>query len=81
MATGPAEIRPEVLDRVRRLAEECHCSMDEVLQRAPDQIEPPRPSAKSVIGLFADEPLLADQILDDVYCTRENGKLRLPDHG
>jgi hypothetical protein len=81
MATEPVEIRPEVLNRLRRLAEECHCSVEDVLERALDKIEPPKSGARSILGLFADEPQLADEILEDAYRNREEGCLRVPDDG
>jgi hypothetical protein len=78
MATEPMEIDPAVLERARRLAEEAHCSVDEILQKALDEIER-RPTARgSIIGLLADDPDLADQILEDVYRTREQSRLRVP---
>ena len=81
MAAENVEIRPEVLDRLRRLADECQCSVEDVLERALDKIEPPKASAHSILGLFADEPDLADEILEDVYRNREEGRLRVPNDG
>jgi hypothetical protein len=81
MATDNLEIRPEVLDRLRRLAEQCGCSMEDVLERALDKIEPPKTDGHSILGLFADEPQLADEILEDAYRDREDGRLRISDDG
>jgi hypothetical protein len=81
MATEPVEINPELLERARRLAEQSHRSIDDILQEALDRMERPSKPQGSIVGLFADEPELVDQILDDVYRTREQGQLRLPDHG
>jgi hypothetical protein len=73
MATRPVEIDPELLERVRRLAEKSHRSVDDILQEALDRLEHPTEPPPSLVGLFADEPELVDQILDDVYRTREQG--------
>jgi predicted transcriptional regulator len=80
MATEPVEINPELLERVRRLAEQSHRSVDDILNEALDKMVGPLKPQSSIVGLFADEPELVDQILDDVYRTREQGQLRLPDH-
>ena len=78
MAADSTEINPDVLDRARRLAAESHCSVNKILQRALDEIDRRTPGRKSIIGLFADDPNLADELLDDVYRTREHARLRQP---
>lgn len=81
MTSEPTQIDAQLLDRARRLAAERHCSVDEILREALDRVERPLQSSKSLIGLFADVPDLVDQVLEDVYRTREQGILRLPSHG
>lgn len=76
MATKPTPIDSRLLELARRLANERHCSVNEILQDALDQIERPGTPAKSILGLFTDSPELMDQVLDDVYRTREQGTLR-----
>jgi predicted transcriptional regulator len=80
MATIPVRIDPKLLERVQQLAEKSHRSVDDILQEALDRLEHPTETRPSLVGLFADEPELVDQILDDVYRTREQG-LRASDNG
>ena len=79
--TEPTQIDAQLLERARRLADERHCSVDDILREALNRIESPLQSTKSLIGLFADNPNLADEVLEDVYRTREQGTLRPPSHG
>jgi hypothetical protein len=69
------------LERARKLAEASHCSLDEILEQALDQMEHPTPSSQALLGLFADEPAIADKLMEDVYRSRELGVLRLPNQG
>jgi hypothetical protein len=81
LATEPIQIDAELLERARRLAKERHCSIDEIIREALNKIERPSQQPRPLIGLFADDPSLADKVLDDVYRTREQGTLRQPNHG
>lgn len=81
MTTEPTQVDARLLERARELAAARHCSVDELLQQALDRIECPTPGAKSVLGLFADEPDLADKLMEDVYRTRELANLRQPADG
>ncbi len=76
MTTEPARIDERLLERVRKLAAARNCSVDEILQQALDRLEPPTAPGESVIGLFADQPELADKLIEDVYQTRESSQLR-----
>ena len=81
MATEPAPIDERLLERARQLALARNCSVDEILEQALDRLGPPSPASESVIGLLADEPELADRLIEDVYRTRESSQLRRPGHG
>lgn len=81
MSTEPIQIDERLLARARKLADERHCSVDEILREALDQMESPKRVAKSLIGLFADEPEILDQVIEDVYRTREHVGLRQPRDG
>ncbi|MBI3465910.1 MAG: hypothetical protein HY000_23075 [Planctomycetes bacterium] len=81
MATEPIQIDERLLARARRLAEDRHCSIDEVLREALDQLECPKRTASSLIGLFADAPEILDEVMEDVYRTREHVELRQHNHG
>ena len=76
MATEPVPIDERLLERARQLAAARNCSVDEILEQALDRLESPQASGNSIIGLFADEPELADRIIEDVYQTRESSTLR-----
>jgi hypothetical protein len=46
----------------------------------PEEGRPPeQPDARSILGLFAHEPELVDEMMKDVHRTRGQGALRVPD--
>ena len=72
MATESTPIDERLLERARQLAAARNCSVNEILEQALDRLESPPASGESIIGLLADEPELADRIIEDVYRTRES---------
>ncbi len=76
MAIDPTQIDPDVLKRVERLAIERGCTVDALLQLALDRIEVPAGSPGGLLGLFADDPGLVDDLMHDVYASRARGVLR-----
>ncbi len=79
MSAEPKEISSEIIERARRIAARQQCSVADVFERALDKLDPDLQGGDSIIGLFADEPELADQIMEDVYRNREQGKMRTSD--
>lgn len=76
--------------RARQLANARHCTVEELLKQLVAASEPSPPARASepadtgecgLIGMLADEPELVDQLLEDIYRTRENTPLRLPVDG
>lgn len=60
------------LARAKQLAAERHCTVEELLRRLVEEssaTEPP--GAEDIVGILADEPEVVDEIMDDIYRTRE----------
>lgn len=76
--------------RARQLAIARHCTVEELLKQLVAASEPSPPARASeptdteecgLIGLFADEPELMDQIMEQIYHDRANLPLRAPGYG
>jgi len=77
MTIDPTQIDSAVLKRVERLANERGCTVDEILQIALDSIDRPK-SPDGLVGLFADDPGLVDDLMRDVYASRDQGLRHTP---
>jgi len=84
------QLDDETVTRAQRLAVARQCTVEELLKQLLAASEP-KPQAHAneqsdtgecgLIGMLADEPELVNQLLEDIYRTRENTPLRLPVDG
>jgi hypothetical protein len=70
------ELDEKTLARARALAERRHCSLDQLIKDFIDQETKPTTPSDTVLGMFADEPELLDQVVDSAMHARERDPLR-----
>ncbi|HZO90796.1 MAG TPA: hypothetical protein VFB38_20885 [Chthonomonadaceae bacterium] len=76
MAKIELEINDAVLERARRLAQGRHSPLDKLINDLLEQTTA-QADADPLLGLFADEPELVDQLIASAMEARENHPLRL----
>ncbi len=69
-------LEKRILDRVRRLAEARHCSVEDVVADAIERIPPVETPADPFLGMFKDEPELIDEVTRSAMTARERHPLR-----
>jgi len=81
------QLDDDTVTRAQRLAAARQCTVEELLRElvaateARTATNEPTPAADGecgLIGMLADEPELVDQLLEDIYRTRETTPMRLP---
>jgi len=70
------ELDEKTLARARELAATRQCSLDQLIKYFIEQGTEPAASADSVLGMFADEPDLIDDVVDSAMHARERDPLR-----
>lgn len=70
------ELDRQTSERVRRLAKAHRTTVINLVQTLIAQLDAAEPTTDFVLGLFADEPVLLDSIVEDVMLTRETQLLR-----
>lgn len=70
------ELDEKTLARARELAETRRCSLDQLIKGLIEQGAMPAASADSVLGMFADDPDLVDEVVDSAMRARERDPLR-----
>ena len=70
------ELEEETLERARKLAEARHCSLDELVRAFIQQETKPTSSVDTMLGMFADEPDLLDEVVESAMRARERDSLR-----
>ncbi|MBI4516210.1 MAG: hypothetical protein HY699_10400 [Deltaproteobacteria bacterium] len=70
------EIDEETLARARKLAEVRRCSLDELVKEFIRQETKPAGSIDTMLGMFADEPALLDEVVESAMQARERDPLR-----
>jgi hypothetical protein len=66
----------QMLERGRRLAEACRCTVEQLLKELIEQLEVAPPMVDVFLGLFAQEPELIDQVVESVMQVHEQHPLR-----
>jgi predicted transcriptional regulator len=79
MDTIVVELDPQTSERARRLAQARGTTINALVQSLIAQLDRSEVTHDSVPGLFADEPALLDQMVDQAMQTRETQPLRLAD--
>ena len=70
------ELDDETLAHARNLAEARRCSLEDLLKGLIHQQAGPIATADTILGLFADEPELLDDVVESAMLARERDPLR-----
>ena len=79
METIELKLDEQTLERARQLAAARHVTLEELLKEALVRLNPPTAREDSVLGMFADEPELLDEIVEEAMQARERDSFRLND--
>jgi len=71
METIQLQLDRPTLERAQRLSAFRHCSLDELIKAMIGQTRIAGPANNNLVGLFADEPALMDQIIESAMSARE----------
>ena len=78
MSIDELGLSDDTLKMAARIAQQRHCTVDELIRAILQPIDkPPRPG-RGIIGLMSDEPELMDEVMKSVYEDRERRSLRQP---
>lgn len=82
METVTLHLDEATLACAKRLAARYRCSIEELVRKlVSDQAAVEPATGSDLIGYLADEPDLADKVMEDVYRTRATQTLRTPTDG
>jgi hypothetical protein len=73
------QLDEQTLEQARKLAAARHVSVEELLKEALSRLSVPRAADDPITGMFADEPELLDQIVEEAMQARERVPFRLSD--
>jgi len=76
METIQLQLDEQTLERIRRLSRLRRCTLEELLKEAIEQMRVIEPTKDRVLGMFANEPELMDQVVESAMLNRENHPLR-----
>lgn len=79
MDTLVVELDPQTSERARRLAEARGTTVTALVQSLITQLDCSETAQDPLLGLFADEPTLLDQVVEQAMQTRETQPLRRTD--
>lgn len=79
MDTVIVELDSQTSERARRLAQARGTTIAALVQSLIAQLDRDESMPDLLLGLFADEPALLDQVVDQTMQTRESQPLRLSD--
>jgi hypothetical protein len=79
MDTVVVELDPQTSERARRLAQVHGTTVTALVQSLITQLDSGEIKHDTLLGLFADEPALLDQVVEQAMQTRETQPLRLAD--
>jgi predicted transcriptional regulator len=69
------ELDENIYERARRLAETRNSTLENLFEEGLEQLEQQEPH-EDIIGLFADEPGLVDEMLEYIMASRQHSPLR-----
>jgi hypothetical protein len=70
------QIDERILQRVRRLAEAHHCSLDDLLRQLLEELPADKETKDTYLGMLSDEPELMDLVLGSAMKTRAERLMR-----
>jgi len=85
METVELQLNPQTLARARQLAIRRRCTLEELIEEIVKQfstaeetvLEVGKERDDPILGMFADEPELMDEVLEDIMNSREAYQLRV----
>lgn len=78
METIELQIDEKIAARARQLAEQRHCSLEDLVREIIEQLASFGGTADTLLGMFADEADLVDRVVDSALKAREEHPLRQP---
>ena len=78
METIELQIDEKTAARARQLAEQRHCSLEDLVREIIEQLGSFGGTVDPLLGMFADEADLVDQVVDSALKAREEHPLRQP---
>jgi predicted DNA-binding ribbon-helix-helix protein len=76
METVEIQLNKQTFERVSRIAESRHCSIEDLIRDIIERIEEFKTEKSSFLGMFAEETELMDKIIESVMSARESNDLR-----
>jgi hypothetical protein len=76
METIELQLDTQTLGRARKLAASRQCTLEELLKALIEHLEVAEPGDDRCLGMFADEPMLMDQVVTSAMQAREVHPLR-----
>lgn len=70
------QLDEQTLDRAKRLSKLRQCTLEELIKDIIEQIRLVDPAHNHVLGMFADEPGLMDQVVESAMVAREQHPFR-----
>jgi hypothetical protein len=70
------QLDKETFERVRRLAESRHCSMEQLIKEVIEELGVTEATIDPFLGMFAKEPELIDRVVESAMRAREEHPLR-----
>ena len=70
METIELQLDKQTLDRARWLAELRHATLSELIVEAINKLAEAEPPKDRILGMFADEPEVIDEILEEIMSDR-----------
>lgn len=81
MSVSDSELSDDTLKMAVRIAQQRHCTVDNLIRTLLQPIDKPPRRGRGIIGLMSDEPELMDEVMKSVYEARANHPLRQPENG
>ena len=81
MQTVELELDDRTLELAERAARARQCTVGQLFRDLLEKLPSSRPLADPWLGMLADEPELADSVLEAAMTARETQPLRQPDRG
>jgi hypothetical protein len=70
------QLDEQTLARAMKLAESRHCTLDELIKEMIENLEAFEAVDEPLLGMFADDPELIDQVMESAMMAREAHPLR-----
>lgn len=72
------QLDEQTLERARRVATRRHSTLEGLIQEIIEFLAGPEPTDDPILGMFAHEPELIDQVVESALAARERDPFRAP---